>query len=157
MVYLSFPIVDSEREYTCQKDSFWVNQIHTQSPVTIVCRGLSCTLHIRGKQQTELWRLLHCTPAHPTPPLWRKPYFDHWAENCPIKSELHSYILIYIFTNQSEHQSSSIMTIENTRLQSIRAVLFEQSNCKFGSLICIKMDRSIIKTANKDDMTPHSF
>lgn len=39
---------------------------------------------------------------------------DQWAETCPIKLELYSYILICIFTNQSEqlHNDQSECTIQ---------------------------------------------
>ena len=54
-------------------------------------------------------------------------HFDEWAETCPVQSEQHSYILICIFTNQSEqlHNDQSkyiILTNQDSAIWANRTV-----------------------------------
>lgn len=74
-------------------------QIYDQSS-SAVYRGPLITMHFRGEPQTELLSLLLCVPASSADPYKGIPctYFNQWAEASPIKLELHSSILICIFT-----------------------------------------------------------
>lgn len=84
-------------------------QIHNPSLVAIVYRAPTptqlhcCTSgksHKLGRQDSSYTVFLP-TKARLYKRLFGM-YFDQWAETSPIQSELHSYILICIFTDQSE-------------------------------------------------------
>lgn len=71
-------------DYAYQKELFVVNwaQIHKQSLVATVYRGLSGTLRKK--------------------PGFLELYFEQWAETCPVQSEQPSYILMCIFIDLLE-------------------------------------------------------
>lgn len=104
-------------------------QIH-KSVATIVYRGPSCTLYCRGKLPWAVC-LLHCVPA-----IWANLYkgnptackWTNGLKTCPSQLGLCSYIIICIFTDQSEW------------LYSDQSVLFGSiKQWRFGVFICIEM------------------
>lgn len=81
-------------------------------------------MHAAFQGKVTCWAasLLHCIPT----------------ETCPKQSELHSYVLICIFTDRSQqlHNQNN----QNTWFQPIRPVLFEPiKQCKFRFLIFYKI------------------
>lgn len=93
-----------KKKYTCQKGFLIVYRakIHNQSLAASVYRGLLCTLPIRNHRPS-------CQAFLTVPAFWAHPYkgvlgitFWPMAWHLPHQLELHSYIFICIFTDQSE-------------------------------------------------------
>lgn len=74
----------------------YLAQIYKQSLLVIAKQGTSCSLHFRGK--------LHCAACLPALCSWHLSWplyrINHWTKTCPSQLGLHSYILIWIFTDQ---------------------------------------------------------
>lgn len=108
--HLHFGITDPEKKYTCQEGLLTVNWApnHKQSPAVVANGGLSPTaLHFREKPRTALPASFHCSPAVGAEPYKGVPGIMFLPTGgdltCPVQSELQSYILFCIFTDQSEH------------------------------------------------------
>ena len=162
--------VDPEKEYTCQKGILVANwaPIHNQSLAAVVYRGPLSLCHSLSLSLPPLCLSHTYTDTHTHTPWisgkshrlscqasctmfllfesnFRKEflglYFHQWTETCPIQSEPCSYILICIFSNQSEWPHNSNQKVQ---FWPIETVLFEPIKlCKFGLLICIKMDQAV--------------
>lgn len=97
-------------------------QIHYQSSAAIIYRGPSCTLDFREKPKTGIPSLLQFLPPDLT--LTREPQEQNLTsstENFPIQLELHSFILICIFTGQSNW----------LHFNQPKYCFLDQSNCKY--------------------------
>lgn len=89
-----------------KRDTWWLNwaQIDKQSPAAIDEQA-SHGLHVSGKSHT-LGCQASCTVLLPSEPILIKetwtPISTNMTEIFSVQSELHSYNLMCIFTNQSE-------------------------------------------------------